>query len=151
MALTGSPSASRPQNVRDARWGEAVSDEEIAAAEQQLGLRLPPDWRDFLQGGPWLREGWLASGQFLQCYGPTEASELIAAWDPGAARHPGIYLLGGDGSRDLYCVDLRDAKPAVQLTDITSSGWHDAEPLLPSVSQFVDAIRDGSLRAYPQQ
>ena len=138
-------------DVQDARWNEPVSDAEIAAAEQQLGWKLPSGWCDHLQSGPWLREGWLESGQFLTCYAPSESVAILTAWDGGAARHPGSYLLGGDGSRDFYCVDLRDAKPAVQLTDITSSGWTDAEPLLPSVKAFVDAIRDGTFRAFPPQ
>lgn len=54
------------------------------------------------------------------------------------------------GSRSIYCIDLREAEPAVQLTDITGGGWHDAELLLDSVEQFVEAIRDGSFRAFPE-
>lgn len=146
------------QNVRmvdeseqQARWGEPVSDGFIADAEQRLGVRLPAAWRDHLQGGRWWREGWLRSGQYLQCYAPDEALGLLEAWGEGAQRLPGIYLLGGDGSRDCYCVDLRDRQPTVQLTDITSSGWHEAEPLLASVQAFVDAVCDGTFRAYPDE
>ena len=68
------------------------------------------------------------------------------AWGEALALHPGIFVLGGDGSRDLWCVDLRDPDSGVLLTDIASSGWDDAEPLGLSVEQFVDGHRRRHLR-----
>ena len=137
------------ETLQPARWGEPVSDDVIAAAEDRLGSRLPAAWREYLQGGSWLREGWLESGDYVQLFEPSEALERLDAWGEATPRHPGIYLLGGDGSRSLYCVDLRRPEPAVQLTDIASGGWHDMEPVLDSVAEFVEAVRDGTFRAYP--
>jgi hypothetical protein len=114
-------------------------------------LRLPGSWREYLQGERRLREGWLESGDYVQVFDPSEALDRLDAWGEATQHHPGIYFLGGDGSRDLYCIDLRDPESAVQLTDIASGGWHDVEPLLPSVETFVEAIRDGSFRAYPDE
>ena len=134
-----------------ARWGERVDDDVVAAAERRLGHPLPGAWRAYLQGSRWLREGWLESGEFVQLFDPGEVLDQLDAWGEATSRHPGVYFLGGDGSRNLYCVDLRDPEPAVQLTDIASGGWQDMEPLLDSVEAFVEAIRTGSFSAYPRE
>lgn len=47
----------------------------------------------------------------------------------------------------MYCVDLDDPEQRVRLTDIASSGWHDAEDLGFTVGQFIrvlDGTFDGS-------
>ena len=137
------------ESIEPARWGEPVSDKVINAAEEQLHAPLPPAWRAYLQSQRWLRRGWLESGDYVHLYDPVESLDLLDAWGDSRALHPGIYFLGGDGSRSIYCVDLREEEPTVQLTDIVGGGWMDAEPLLASVEQFVAAISDGMFRAFP--
>lgn len=138
------------ESIEPARWGEPVSDRAIATTEGHLHAQLPPAWRAYLQSQRWLRRGWLESGDYIHLYDPEESLEIMDAWGDSTALHPGIYFLGGDGSRSIYCVDLRDAEPAVQLTDIVGGGWMDAEPLLDSVEQFVAAISDGTFRAFQE-
>lgn len=138
------------ESMEPAQWGEPVNDEVIATAEQKLQSRLPPGWLSYLQGDSWLHKGWLNSGDYIQLYDPAESLELLEEWGESTRLHPGIYFLGGDGSRCIYCIDLREAEPAVQLTDITGGGWDDAELLLDNVEQFVEAIRDGTFRAFPE-
>ncbi|NHA69912.1 SMI1/KNR4 family protein [Phycicoccus flavus] len=137
------------ERIEPAVWGEPVDDDDLAEVEDSLKARIPPPWRAYLQDRRWLRHGWLESGDFLQCFDPRQALERLEAWEESADLHPGIYLLGGDGSRNLYCVDLRQENPAVGLTDMVSSGWHDVETLVANVESFVEAIRDGSFQAYP--
>jgi hypothetical protein len=139
------------ESLEPAQWGDPVGEGEIAAVEDLLGVGLPQAWRDYLRRDRWLRQGQLESGDYLRCFDPHQAREQLDAWGEAAQLHPGIYFLGGDASRNLYCIDLRDPEPAVQLTDIASSGWHDTEPLCASVDQFVDAIRAGTFRAYPDE
>lgn len=73
----------------------------------------------------------------------------MVAWTPAWKRHPGFYLLGSDGSRDMYCVDLDDQQHCVRLTNIVSSGWHDAEELGLTVDQFICALDDGTFDGPP--
>ena len=137
------------ESIQRAEWGEPVSDNDFARVESRLPSTIPTAWREYLQSERWLRAGWLESGDYVQLFDPVEALGLLEAWGEAVSLHPGIFFLGGDGSRNLYCIDLRDREPAVQLTDIASSGWHDAEPLLTSVQEFVQAVRTGEFRAYP--
>ena len=116
-----------------------------------LGVGLPPAWRDYLQSERWLRKGQLESGAYLRRFDPRQALDALNAWGEAAELHPGIYLLGGDASRNLYGIDIQDPEPAVQLTDIASSGWHDMEPMCASIDQFVEAIRAGTFRVYPEE
>jgi len=139
------------ESIRPAEWGASVPAEVLDQVEQMLGASLPKAWRAYVRRDRWLRRGWLESGNYVQLYAPDEALALMTAWEEALELHPGFYPLGGDGSRDMYCLDLRDQDPMVQLTDIASSGWDDAEPLHLSVAQFVAAIDEGSFRPYPQR
>jgi hypothetical protein len=137
------------ESIQPAEWGQPVNDDDFAAVESRLRTVIPTAWREYLQSEQWLREGWLESGDYVQLFDPVEALDRLDAWGEATSLHPGIFFLGGDGSRNLYCVDLRDHEPAVQLTDIASSGWHDMEPLLASVQEFVHAVRTGDFRVSP--
>jgi hypothetical protein len=138
------------ESIQPAEWGTAVPAEVLDHVEQTLGVRIPDAWRGYVRRDRWLRRGWLESGNYVQLNALDEALAIMTAWGEALGLHPGFYLLGGDGSRDMYCLDLRDRDPMVQLTDIASSGWHDAEPIHLSVAQFVAAIDDGSFQPYPQ-
>jgi hypothetical protein len=135
--------------IQPAEWGTAVPAEVLDHVEEMLGVRLPEAWRGYVRRDRWLRRGWLESGSYVQLDAPDEALAIMAAWGEALDLHAGFYLLGGDGSRDMYCLDLRDHEPMVQLTDITSSGWRDAQPTNLSVAQFVAAIDEGSFPAVP--
>jgi hypothetical protein len=65
--------------------------------------------------------------------------------DTGAdKRFPGIAVLGGDGSRELLAVDLRDDSAPVMLVDLTTEGWHDALPQAEDVAEFIERIEGGA-------
>lgn len=132
------------ESIEPAVWASAVSEQEIDDTERWLGASIPAAWTAFLRRDRRLVKGWLVSGDFIWLESPAEARELIHEWDETRERHPGVYRLGTDGSRDIYCIDLRHLELGVQLTDIVSAGWEDAEPLGLSVEAFVRRIDDGS-------
>jgi hypothetical protein len=57
--------------------------------------------------------------------------------------HPGVMILGTDGSREMLAVDSRDPLAPVTLVDITSDGWANALPQMP-VEQFVAEVEAGT-------
>ncbi|NES27871.1 hypothetical protein GCE86_10110 [Micromonospora terminaliae] len=70
--------------------------------------------------------------------------ELHDAWDGAADTHPGIAIIGGDGSRELLVLDLRREPAPVLLVDITSSGWDSAIRQADDVRQLIDRIEAGT-------
>lgn len=122
----------------------AVDDQEFADAEQALGRPLPAAWRDYLQGLSWLRRGWLASDTYVWLQTPREMLTLHQAWEDSADAHPGIAIIGGDGSREHLALDLRRDPAPVLLVDITSSGWDSAIRQADAVDDLIDRIEAGT-------
>ena len=121
-----------------------VSDQEFADAHQALGTALPARWRAYLQGASWFRRGWMTSRTYVWLNTPREMLELHQAWDGSTEAHPGIAIIGGDGSREQLVLDLRSDPAPVLLVDITSSGWDDAIRQADTVDEFVDKIEAGT-------
>ena len=132
-----------------ATWATSVADSDFAAAESALTASIPVAWKAYLQRERWLSKGWLVSGTFVTLLSPTDAQGLMSAWDEALEDHPGFYPIGTDGSRNLYCLDLRSPELGVLLTDISSGGWDDAESLTLSVEEFVAQIDKGTFRPSP--
>ena len=57
---------------------------------------------------------------------PRGMLKLHDAWDQGTEIHPGVAIIGGDGSREQLVLDLRTDPAPVLLVDITSSRWDSA-------------------------
>ena len=120
-----------------------VADEQFARAAEVLGRPLPEAWRAYLRGSSWFRRGWLPSGWFLTLNTPDEMLGLHEAWDTATRAHPGIAIIGGDGSRTQLVLDLRQEPPPVLLVDITSDGWRAAEPQADDIAQLISSIESG--------
>ncbi len=126
--------------VEEADYRGPVADQEFAAARAALGRELPPAWRAYLQGPSWFRRGWLDSGAYVWLNTPREMLDLHDAWDESTVEHPGIAIIGGDGSRDQLVLDLRQDPAPVLLVDITSSGWETATRQAGDVAELVGRI-----------
>ncbi|OIJ26227.1 hypothetical protein [Nocardioides luteus] len=132
------------ETIEPAIWGDPVPDDEIASVETWLSAPIPSPWRDYLRRDRWLRRGWLRSGAYVTLEPPREARSLMESWADALDRHPGFYWLGTDGSRLIFCVDLRDPDLGVMVTDIAAAGWDEADPLGLSVGEFVQRIDEGT-------
>lgn len=130
--------------VEEADYRGPVSDQEFTDAHHALDTELPARWRAYLQGASWFRRGWMASGAYLWLNTPREMLEVHHAWDEGIGAHPGIAIIGGDGSREQLVLDLRSDPAPVLLVDITSSGWDNAIQQADDVGDFVDRIEAGT-------
>jgi hypothetical protein len=121
-----------------------VHDQEFIKADKALGRPLPAEWRAYLQGRSWFRRGWLTGGAYVWLNSPRETLELHDAWDTATGAHPGIAIIGGDGSRELLVLDLRSDPAPVLLVDITSSGWEDAVRQADDVGRLIERIEAGT-------
>lgn len=130
--------------MEEANYRGPVGDREFADVHQALGRDLPPAWQAYLQGSSWLRRGWMTTGAYVWLNTPREMLELHRAWDHGADAHPGIAIIGGDGSREQLVLDLRSDPAPVLLVDITSSGWDSAVRLADDVGELIDRIEAGT-------
>jgi hypothetical protein len=128
----------------EAEFRGPVPDSEFDDAHAVLGFTFPPAWRDFLQGSSWFRRGWLESGCYVWLYPPRDSVELHDAWDTSVPLHPGIAIIGGDGSREMLCLDLRDDPAPVVLVDITSDCWDDNPRQSDNVEILISRVEDGT-------
>ncbi|GHJ43367.1 hypothetical protein Cs7R123_07090 [Catellatospora sp. TT07R-123] len=129
--------------IEQADYRAALDDQEFAGGQSPA---LPPSWRSYLQHSSWFRRGWLPSGCYLWLYTPREGIELTEAWgEDGVGAHPGMAIIGGNGSREHLAVDLRHDDPPVVLVDaFASQGWEDALEQAPGVANFIDRLKAGT-------
>lgn len=130
--------------TEEADYRGAVSDQEFTDAHHALGTALPARWRAYLQGPSWFRRGWMTSGTYVWLNTPREMLELHHVWNDSTEAHPGIAIIGGDGSGGQLVLDLRSDPPPVLLVDITSSGWDDAIRQADDVGELVERIEAGT-------
>lgn len=126
-----------------ARYRGPVTREEFDRTEAALGRQFPGPWRDYLQGQGWLSRGWMETGTYLTLLTPGESREMLEARELAAELHPGVMILGTNGSRETLVVDSRDPLAPVALVDITSDGWANALPQMP-VDQFISEVEAGT-------
>lgn len=86
----------------------------------------------------------MTSGAYVWLNTPSEMLDLHDAWDQGIDVHPGIAIIGGDGSREQLVLDLRHDPAPVLLVDITSSGWGNAIKQADDVSQLINRLEAGT-------
>ncbi|WP_438872455.1 hypothetical protein [Paractinoplanes maris] len=131
--------------VEEADYRGPVAAEEFAEAEAVLGRPLPAAWREHLQSASWFRRGWLAdSGAYVWLHTPREMLEIHAAWQDSVAAHPGIAIIGGDGSREQLVLDLRADPPPVLLADLASEGWNTTFRQSADVTELISRVEAGT-------
>lgn len=130
--------------VEEADYRGPVGDQEFTDAYQALGRALPAAWRTYLRGASWFRRGWMLDETYVWLNTPREMLELHSAWGEGTEAHPGIAIIGGDGSREQLVLDLRSDPAPVLLVDTTSSGWDGAIRQADDVGELIDRIEAGT-------
>jgi hypothetical protein len=129
---------------QEARYLGPVPDEEFAQAAVGLGRQFPDEWSAYLQGQSWLSRGWLDSGCYLTLLAPEESFEWQNAWQEAARLHPGILLIGTDGSNELIAVDTRDPLMPVVHLATASGGWDHATPQGYGIAEFIVQVEAGT-------
>lgn len=123
--------------VEEAEYRGPIPDDEFTAP-------LPASWRSYLQGSSWYRRGWISEETFVSLHRPRETAAAQEAWGERTAAHPGIAVIGSDGSRTQLVLDLRRDPAPVLLVDVASTGWDTAVPQARDVGELVERIEDGT-------
>jgi hypothetical protein len=129
--------------AEEAEYRAPVAKDEFARAAELLGRPLPEMWRTYLQGPSWFRRGWLPNQCYVWLYTPAEMLGLHDAWGESTRAHPGIAIIGGDGSREQLVLDLRHEPAPVMLVDITSAGWEGSVRQADDIGQLINGIESG--------
>jgi hypothetical protein len=117
-----------------------ASDEQISEVETKLGISLPAALRSFLSETNGLAA--TAEGGVV-LYGTEDITALNL---PGAGvhvSHPGLLVVGSDGSREQLGLDLRAPEPPVVLIDIASEGWDSGFLQAQHFDEFLSHLRSG--------
>jgi hypothetical protein len=114
----------------------------IAGAEEQLRVKLPREYVEFLRltdGG----EGFIGGGYAILW----AVEELHSAnQDYEFMKYvPGFLSFGSDGGGEAFGFDTRDSLWSIVEVPFIGGGWHDARPLGASFNAFLKQLYETEL------
>lgn len=119
-----------------------ATNEQIASAEQVLGIRFPEDFREFVKernGG----EG-LIGQTYVVLWHIQELGQKNRAYDPDVWA-PGLLLFGTDGGNEGFGFDTREeVLPIIQIP-LVGMSWGEARPLGDTFHDFLRNVSTGNL------
>ncbi|HXH78916.1 SMI1/KNR4 family protein [Nocardioides sp.] len=117
---------------------EASSPDDIHAAELELGVAFPEDYREWLLSVNGIEASF--GEVFLMLYSLEDVVALTRASEP-EERLPGYVAIGSDGGGESLALDFRQSQSPVVMVNMVCSGWHEGLPQAASFSDFM-AQRD---------
>ncbi|MBW3638325.1 MAG: SMI1/KNR4 family protein [Actinobacteria bacterium] len=123
-----------------------VTDDDLDATEQRLGVVFPSDYRALMRSQDGFTEDGAGATLMVNPLKTlVETNEEVAQHVPEL--RPGANFFGSDGSRESLVWDLRQTEPPVYLVDITNAGWHEALLQASNLTAFVEQFRaEGGFR-----
>lgn len=119
---------------------EAASLGEIRAAERQLGVAFPRDYREWLLSTNGT-EAWFGE-VFVMLYSLDDVVAVTRAAEADE-RLPGYVAIGSDGGGESLAFDFRSSPPPVVMVNVVSAGWHEGLPQAPSFGVFLAQRKAG--------
>jgi hypothetical protein len=146
--------------MRDANLYGTLSEEKLQAFEERLGVRLPSDYREFLErynggipipGGFWIREGQDGSEvhQFYGLHDGPKWASLDCYVGPERYGIPEeMHAIGDDGVGNKICIGIKgDNRGAVFFIDAEihpydePDAWEGIITLADSFARFLAGLR----------
>ena len=120
----------------------AAADSQIAAAEQALGLRLPQDYRQFLQGTNG-GHGWIGEN-YVMLWGADQLAEYNMSYQVEEYA-PGLVLFGSDGGGEGFAFDSRTDPATVVMVPFVGMSLADTIAVAPGFAAFLERLQAGAL------
>ncbi|HSR84890.1 MAG TPA: SMI1/KNR4 family protein [Streptosporangiaceae bacterium] len=114
----------------------------LAQIENELGVRLPVEYRDGLAADGRVVVAGPQTGEDVWLFSVPELSDINAAANL-PDRLPGLIIIGTDGSREMLALDGRSDPSPVVLVDIVFSGWEDAIWQAPNLASLREHSQRG--------
>jgi hypothetical protein len=119
-----------------------VRAEDLAAAEDNLGVALPEDYRAMLMASDGLVE--LMPAAYVQLWPLADVVRINGNDCYGLAQAlPGLVLIGSDGGGELLGSDIRKSPARVVLVNAVSASWTEASEQGDSLSTLMARLRAG--------
>lgn len=116
----------------------AASPEAIQAAEQQLAVAFPDDYREWLLSTNGT-EAWF--GEFFVMLYSLDNVVAVTRAAEAEDRLPGFVAIGSDGGGEMFAFDFRQSPPSIVMVNIVCAGWHEG---LLQASSFTDFMAQRS-------
>jgi hypothetical protein len=120
------------------KQSSGASDALIAEAEDQLALKLPVEYLEFLKvtnGG----EGFVGENEYAIFWGVEELASLNRSYEVQDYA-PGFLIFGSNGGGEAYGFDTRsEGWPVVRITFV-GMDWSEARPMGESFNAFLKRL-----------
>ncbi|GAB36848.1 SMI1/KNR4 family protein [Gordonia otitidis] len=130
-------------DVRRFTYRAGSSLEEVRAAEESLGVPLPPRWVDYLTGPSVLD---LFEGEeYLDIFTPADIADVTNAYYEWVPRI-GAAMIAGDGGSGRLLLDTRfgDDSPVVFFYSGGDDGWEGTTVQADSIDDFIASAEAGT-------
>lgn len=112
----------------------------IDAAERDLGVRLPDDYKAFLGESDGLEGFSGPDGDYLMLYGTKELSENNRGYEV-AEFAPGFTMIGSDGGGNAFGFVLQDGKTRYVRLPFIAMNLREAEDMGGTLVELVQRLR----------
>lgn len=112
----------------------------IEAAERDLGVRLPDDYKALLRESDGLEGFSGPEGDYLMLYGVKELGEIHRGYEV-AEFAPGLTMIGSDGGGNAFGFVLQDRRTRYVRLPFIPMDLREAEDMGGTLVEFVQKLR----------
>lgn len=121
-------------------YRSGYSPDEIAEAEESLGLLIPSEWAEYLTGPSVFVGGWLETGAYFGVFSPKDIAEVTNAyfeWVPSR----GAIMIADDGGGSWLQLDTGKGNDTPVLLAYSSSAeWSETKVQCNSIQELIARI-----------
>ena|SRR2546425_1936717 len=124
---------------------QPATDTALAAAEREIGTKLPHQYLEFLKtrnGG----EGFVGPTSYVMLWRAEELAPLNQAYEVQKYA-PGLLLFGSDGGGEAYGFDTRTPDWEIVQVPFVGLTWDLARPLAKSFDEFLLRLAEAGSHA----
>ena len=121
--------------------GPGATNEVISLAENQLKLKLPSEYVEFLKTGNG-GEGWIGDS-YVILWPASDLAPLNRSYESNKGM-PGFLIYGSNGGGEAFGFDVRGPESPILQVPFIGISWSDARPLGASFDEFLQNLYAGN-------